>query len=195
MRYPVSHAQLADEPADPRMAARLRLARKLAGRTLKCVANGAGASESLLSKVENAKAQPSIGMLQRLAATLGRPVSWFFGSEEGIVQVSCAATRAEVPRAGPVERVLSRGALDTMVIHLGEYDRPWTPPDGVGETFAYVLDGSVEVLTSGGVATLASGDAVACHAGTARSFRASGGKASLLVVDADATRSEGTGRG
>ena len=49
-----------------RLSTRLRLARQMRGMTLKALADMAGCSESLLSKIENGKAYPSLPMLNRL---------------------------------------------------------------------------------------------------------------------------------
>lgn len=47
----------------PSLSVRLRHARKVAGLTLKQVAVAAGCSESLISKLENDAASPSLAML------------------------------------------------------------------------------------------------------------------------------------
>ena len=54
-----------------RLGARLRLARQMRGMTLKALADAANCSESLLSKIENGKASPSLPMLHRLVEALG----------------------------------------------------------------------------------------------------------------------------
>ncbi len=59
----------------PSLSMRLRHARKVAGLTLKQVAQAAGCSESLISKLENDAASPSLAMLHRLALALGSNVS------------------------------------------------------------------------------------------------------------------------
>src|SRR5262249_49196210 len=57
-----------------RVGGRLKHARLVKELTLKQVARAAGCSESLLSKVENGKAYPSLPMLHRIAAALGTNV-------------------------------------------------------------------------------------------------------------------------
>ncbi len=67
---------------------RVRLARQTLGMTLKALATEADCSESLLSKIENGKASPSLPMLHRLAEVLRTNIGWMFeeaDGEEGIV--------------------------------------------------------------------------------------------------------------
>jgi transcriptional regulator with XRE-family HTH domain len=67
-----------DEATPSRLSARLRLARQLRGMTLKAVADRAGCSESLLSKIENGKVSPSLPMLHRLVQALDTNIGWMF---------------------------------------------------------------------------------------------------------------------
>jgi transcriptional regulator with XRE-family HTH domain len=55
-----------DQVSSSRLSMRLRLARQIHGMTLKSVADAAGCSESLLSKIENGKAT---GCLRREMVT------------------------------------------------------------------------------------------------------------------------------
>ncbi|TIV07124.1 MAG: helix-turn-helix transcriptional regulator, partial [Mesorhizobium sp.] len=63
-RRPESEADAATVNA-ARLGTRLRLARQTRGMTLKTLATAANCSESLLSKIENGKASPSLPMLHR----------------------------------------------------------------------------------------------------------------------------------
>src|SRR5690348_8733491 len=68
-RTPVS-LKLVDK-ASPRIGSQLRRQRRLRGLRLKDVAEKAGLSESLISKIENNKVSPSISTLHSLAKALG----------------------------------------------------------------------------------------------------------------------------
>lgn len=71
-----------------RLGGRLKLARQTRGLTLKALAQAADCSESLLSKIENGKASPSLPMLHKLVGVLGTNIGWMFeeaDGEEGIV--------------------------------------------------------------------------------------------------------------
>ncbi|TIX41304.1 MAG: helix-turn-helix transcriptional regulator, partial [Mesorhizobium sp.] len=61
-----------------RLGTRLRLARQTRGMTLKTLAAAANCSESLLSKIENGKASPSLPMLHRLVEVLDTNIGWMF---------------------------------------------------------------------------------------------------------------------
>jgi len=65
----------------PRIGARLRHARLLNQLRLKDVAEKAGCSESMLSKIENERAVPSLTTLHRLCKSLNLSVSSLFNSE------------------------------------------------------------------------------------------------------------------
>jgi transcriptional regulator with XRE-family HTH domain len=67
----------ASEDGEVHVGAKVRHTRRLRGLTLKEVADQAGCSESLLSKIENGRATPSLKMLQRLASALGLTVGKF----------------------------------------------------------------------------------------------------------------------
>ncbi|WEZ84691.1 helix-turn-helix transcriptional regulator [Rhizobium sp. 32-5/1] len=77
------------QAANPaRLGIRLRLARQTRGMTLKALADAAHCSESLLSKIENGKASPSLPMLHRLVGALDTNIGWMFeesDGEEGII--------------------------------------------------------------------------------------------------------------
>src|ERR1700712_656784 len=69
--------------APSRLGTRLRLARKIHGMALKALATAADCSESLLSKIENGKASPSLPMLHRLVEVLGTNIGWMFEEGDG----------------------------------------------------------------------------------------------------------------
>src|ERR1700675_893988 len=69
--------------APSRLGIRLRLARQILGMTLKALAIAADCSESLLSKIENGKASPSLPMLHRLVEVLGTNIGWMFEESDG----------------------------------------------------------------------------------------------------------------
>src|SRR5260370_26046489 len=58
-----------------RVGLKMKHTRLLKGLTLKQLAGLAGCSESVLSRIENGNANPSIKMMHRVALALGMPVS------------------------------------------------------------------------------------------------------------------------
>src|SRR5882757_2165609 len=61
-----------------RVGLKMKHTRLLKGLTLKQLAELAGCSESLLSRIENGNANPSVKMMHRVALALGMPVSGLF---------------------------------------------------------------------------------------------------------------------
>src|ERR1700756_5812701 len=68
----------AGETAEIRIGLKMRHQRLLKGLTLKALADLAGCSESMLSRIENGNANPSINTIHRVALALGIPVSGLF---------------------------------------------------------------------------------------------------------------------
>jgi len=65
-------------PADLLFGKRLRHARRVKGLRLKQLADAVGCSESLLSKIENDKASPSLQMLHKIVGQLGLTIGNLF---------------------------------------------------------------------------------------------------------------------
>jgi transcriptional regulator with XRE-family HTH domain len=71
------------------VGARLKHARLLEGILIRELAVRVGCTESMISKIENGKVEPSLQMLQRLVEALNRDLSSFFGAvidSPGLVQ-------------------------------------------------------------------------------------------------------------
>ena len=66
---------------------KLKHARLLRSLTLKQLSDAAGCSESLLSKIENGKTNPSLRMVHRLAAALDTTVATLFEDHDGATDV------------------------------------------------------------------------------------------------------------
>ena len=73
------------EPALPLpeilLGRKIKVARMAKGMRLRELAERTDLSESLLSKLENDKAIPSLSSLHRIAAALDTNVSWFFSGD------------------------------------------------------------------------------------------------------------------
>lgn len=154
----------------------LRHARRVAGLTLLQLAQRAQCSESLISKIENGSATPSLATLHRLAVALDTNIA--------------ALTSASSPAEGPIlrqgerpvmgsggitlERVVlpSRNGLLQANIHIvaaGEGS------DGliehVGEEVGYVLEGTIELILGEARYTLNPGDAFTFASDTPHGYR------------------------
>jgi transcriptional regulator with XRE-family HTH domain len=151
-----------------RIGGRLKHARLVKELTLKEVAKAAGCSESLLSKVENGKAYPSLPMLHRIAAALGTNVGALLmapDEQDSVVSRPEQRTNYVVHGHGiRLERVIPYAAA-----HLLQSNIHWIAPGASlegdiaheGEELGYVLEGEIE-LTVGGRRYLA-GEGAAFH--------------------------------
>jgi transcriptional regulator with XRE-family HTH domain len=144
---------------------KLRHTRRLRALTLKEVADQAGCSESLLSKIENGRATPSLKMLQRLASALGLTVGKFFAQESNPDDlVMRAATRMKFETNGkghklePLAQNSGSHLLECYLHHV----TPGSGPGGIfqheGEEFGYVLEGEIELIVDGRKYTVTEGD-------------------------------------
>jgi transcriptional regulator with XRE-family HTH domain len=82
-------------PANRAMGAQIRAAREAHGLTLKALAEAVGVTPSLLSQVENDKAQPSLNTLRRVAVRLGLSGDALLG----LGDAASASGRVVQPRA------------------------------------------------------------------------------------------------
>ncbi|WP_434585634.1 cupin domain-containing protein [Klebsiella sp. R390] len=152
-----------------RLGMRLRHARLVQEMTLKQLAQKVGCSESLLSKLENEAASPSLAMLHRLAKAL----------DTSIADLMAEDWVADAPILKPEQRQRKRflqrnkkggielenltwhhkGGLLQGNIHIIE---PGVESDGLiehhGEEMGYVLEGEVELRLGDDVWRLTQGD-------------------------------------
>lgn len=182
-----------------RLGTRLRLARQTRGLTLKALADEAHCSESLLSKIENGKASPSLPMLHKLVKVLGTNIGWMFeeaDGEEGIV--FRAGTRPLISldplRRGEgisLERIIpySPGHLLQCNIHHVEEDGESAGPiEHVGEEVGYVIAGEIELIVRDEVFRLNPGDAFVFKSELPHHYRNVGkGRASIFWVNTPPT--------
>ncbi len=147
------------------LGVRIRHARRVAHLTMTQAAARAGCSESLISKIENGQATPSLAMLHRIAVALDTNIA--------------ALTREEAPASGPVLRegqrpvmqtgggialerlvLAQRGGLLQANIHIVQ---PGVETDGqivhAGEEVGYLLEGTLELLLAEQRHLLQAGDA------------------------------------
>ena len=164
-----------------RLSTRLRMARHMRGMTLKVLADAAGCSESLLSKIENGKAYPSLPMLNRLVQALAIGMGWMFEDRDGREPViarsgqrAAAAVPVEAGRVITVERVIpdsGEHALQCSIFHLEAGTCSPGEHRHAGEEAGYLLDGHLELLIDGRAHRLSAGDAFAFHSDQPHSFR------------------------
>lgn len=166
-----------------RLGTRLRLARKTKGLTLKALAERSQCSESLLSKVENGRALPSLPLVHRLVHVLETNISWLF--EEVDLEdspISRAGGRPVVTldnRPGDGAGVTFERIVPYKVGHLLQCNIHHIAVGGSsgsaitheGEEVGYVLAGRVELTLADVRYVLETGDSFCFQSDTPHSYR------------------------
>lgn len=153
------------------VGAKLRHARRARGLKLKELSTLVGCSESMLSKIENEQAQPSLKMLHKIAAELDTSIGALFGKaghEAGVVM-----RMAERPSigTGSVGRPGSAGVriesllpdpVDKLLYASIHVVQPGGGSEGFirhqGEEVGYVLEGELKLMVDGKAYLLGAGD-------------------------------------
>lgn len=157
-----------NEPTELQVGKRLRQARKAKGLRLKQLADAVGCSESLLSKIENEKARPSLQMLHKIVGNLGLTIGALFAERsapDGVVTRAGerAIIRMDSATAGGVrlECVVPEDSGEFLYgsVHVVE---PGGGSKGAishhGEEIGYVLEGSFELTVNDQTYLLHPGD-------------------------------------
>lgn len=140
---------------ESRLGLKMRHTRLLKGLTLKKLAVLAACSESLLSRIENGSASPSIKMMHRVALALDMPVSGLF-QDDGDDVSSVVLRQGERPtvQAGQakghrLEALIPSRRGNLLSGYINDIE-PGSGSEGVitheGEEFGYVLDGELELI-------------------------------------------------
>ena len=173
------------------LGVRLKHARMVHGITLKALADEAGCSESMLSKIENDKAAPSFGTLHRIAKVLGTNISELYSEvKTGDRIVSRAGERPVLVtdnlRTGKgieMERLIpySREHLLQGNIHR-------IAPGGgseaivhAGEEIGYVLEGEIELVVDGEKVRVKAGDSFHFRSELPHSYRNASAKTARVL--------------
>ena len=167
-----------------RLGRQVRHWRLVKGLTLKDMAKLVGCSESLLSKVENDRATPSLSTLHKMAAALDLSVSDIFGSGES--EVVTRASDRNVLFVDGNEFDGGRMRLEQLVPakkgRLLQADMYIIPPGGgsdgemqhSGEEFGFVLEGSLCLTIENTSYLLEAGDSFVFRSELAHAFSNNG---------------------
>jgi transcriptional regulator with XRE-family HTH domain len=143
-------------PNEIRLGGRLKHARLLQAMTLKQVSEAAECSESLLSKIENGRAYPSLPTLYRIAISLGTNVATLLasgGDASAIVFYPEERQAAAIDTEGiRLERLFpyQDGNLLESTIHLiAPGARVERAIAHQGEEAGYVLEGEIDLIVDG----------------------------------------------
>jgi transcriptional regulator with XRE-family HTH domain len=163
---------------------RLKHARMVLGMTLRAVSDGAGCSESMLSKIERGLALPSLAALHRLASVLNSNVAELTASaQSAATPVQRAAERpvVEFPAGGRsrrggirLERVVvpAKGRLLQADVHvIGPHVSSREQISHAGEEVGYVLEGRLELTLGERRFVLEAGDSFHFASDVPHSYR------------------------
>jgi transcriptional regulator with XRE-family HTH domain len=158
------------------LGVRLKHARLVAGLTMSQVAQKSQCSESLISKIENGQASPSLAMLHRIASTLDTNIAVLTTEEAPMVGPILRRGQCPVFKAGGIalERITlpKRGSLMQANIHIVP---PGEETDGliehVGEEVGYVLEGALELVLGNERHLVQEGDAFNFSSQTPHGYR------------------------
>ena len=157
------------KPAELRIGSRLRHARLLHGLRLKDVAERAGCSESMLSKLENERAVPSLTTLHRLCKALDVSISTLLAGPP--VRPWTVMHPGERPVIGHAEAPNGEGTTAEVLIPYAEgrllegfivIIAPGGHTGGMlqhkGEEVGYVIEGQLELTIASETYLLSAGD-------------------------------------
>ena len=181
-----------EESPAPRIGPKIRHTRLLKGLTLRHLAKSAQCSESLLSKIENGRANPSLIMVHRIASALGTPVAGLF--QHGADPHDVVLRRGQRPvietdqvRRGngiQLEAVIPAtpgNLLSGYINHIEPNGRSEELMQHEGEEFGYVLEGEVEIKVSGHPYKLGEGDSFHFRSERTHSYRNVGKKKARIL--------------
>ncbi|MDR3045738.1 MAG: cupin domain-containing protein [Desulfovibrio sp.] len=172
------------------LGAQIRMLRKARGMTLRELADKAGCSESMLSKVENGKGNPSINVLHNISRALDTNMGSLFLPEarSGVVQRKGERHLAQLlggEGRGIILEYLSPhqpGHVLQAHIHIVE---PGGSTNGTisheGEEVGYVLEGELELTVEDQVHLLKEGDSFFFDSALPHAFR-NPGAATVRVI-------------
>jgi transcriptional regulator with XRE-family HTH domain len=175
-----------------RIGPKMRHTRLLKGLTLRQLADAAGCSESLLSKIENGRANPSLKMIHRVASALGMPVAGLFqqeGDPESVVLRHGERPVVETDQVRRGEGVRLEAVIPTASGHLLSgyinHIEPGGGSDGdlqhEGEDFGYVLEGDIELKVDGRRYRIGVGDCFHFRSERPHSYRNLGKKTARIL--------------
>ena len=192
-------AEPSQELSGAELGLRLRMARRTKGWTMKQLAEAAGCSESLLSKIENGRNLPSLPLLHRLVQVLDTNIGWVFGDRASQRNIVFRAGQRPVIALDPqhrgegiaLERVIPFSEMHLLqcnIHHIAEGGSSAGPIAHEGEEVGYVLAGRIELIVDGKSHRLAAGDAFVFRSDRQHAYRNVGeGTASIFWVNTPPT--------
>lgn len=154
-----------------KIGAEVRQQRKNQDMTTAMLADSAGLSQGMLSKIETGQTSPSLATLSSLAEALAVPISSFFSASEKSRDVSYvpAGEGIQIDRRGSrahhIYQLLGhavRGPLvmEPYLITLDSTSKTFDEFSHAGLEFIYMLQGRVDYRHAGSIFTLSPGDSL-----------------------------------
>jgi len=185
--------------AEQDIGTRLRGIRRMKKLRLKDVAAKIDCSESMLSKIETNKAQPSLKMLHRLTEVLGTTIASLFADhQDGTITIHRQGQRAlVVTRAAEdggtvsLERISPFGEDQMLEVNIHIVD-PGTESGGdishTGEEVGYVLEGELDLIVEDESHALSAGDSFYFRSELRHRYRNTGtGRTRILWINTPVT--------
>ncbi len=145
----------------------MRSLRMKRGFSLRTLAHESGLAVNTLSLIENGKVSPSVSTLQRVALTLGVPMTAFFETQPPEGQVTClrGGQRSRLTFTHGLLEDLGRGMVARMIepflITLDpNADSGPTAIVHPGQEFVFCLDGQLQYVIEDGAYELHPGDSL-----------------------------------
>lgn len=173
------------------LGGRLRHIRQLHGIGLRALAAQAGCSPSLLSRIENGHANPSLMTLHKIVAALGANIGELFASaEDDVGLIFRAAQRPVISMQASddtsllLERLVPyvQGSLLQANIHIV---MPGSGSAGairhIGQELGYVLQGRLDLTVDGTTHRLQEGDSFLFDSQLEHSYRNPGSETAKII--------------
>jgi len=186
-------------PPGLKIGLKLRQARKARRLTLKELADRIGASESLLSKIENERVIPSLQTLHKIVSELGISIGALFSADAPSEQIVFRKGQRPILSMDTVGRGQGRGIRIESLALSHELLYPSihiVAPGGetggtinhVGEEVGYVLEGELHMTIDGKEYVLRQGDSFFFRSELAHGYRNEGdSEARILWVNTPST--------
>ena len=160
---------MSEEKSSLKIGSRLRHARLLKGMRMKDLAQSVGCDESMISKIEAGKVLPSLPMLNKLVAALGRDLGSFFGlsfDEHKLVQKPEDRLRVFVDALRGGIGVMYERLVPIAAGNLLEANIHIVAPGGEkvdmithqGEAVGYLISGTIELTIDDSKYVMTAGD-------------------------------------
>lgn len=166
----------------------IRMLRKSRGMTLRELATATGCSESMLSKVENGKGNPSINVLHSISKALGTNMGSLFSPDlkpDVVMRKGERHLAQMVSGKGVILEYLSPHAPGHLLqahIHIVE---PGGSSQGAithdGEEVGYLLEGELDLTVDGQAYALKEGDSFFFDSSLPHSFRNPGAATARVI--------------